>query len=560
MILFKGESFSTVYAPLRDGTKLAVDVYLADDNRSLPVLLELTPYGRKSSGINFRSEASKWYENGYRFVVADARGTGDSEGEYEFFTIDGNDGYDLIEWISLQRWSNKRVGMRGSSYSGTNQWFIAIKNPPSLKCINPNEVLGSALEQPPYRNGAFSLEWALNWFSKYLNSKHQNLNWNSSDPKSWLNYRPLREIDVFATGKVIKYYRKFLDTNLTDNYWKLFELSHNDFSRLNIPSLAFTGWFDSTMYGTIKNFESARTLSKRKNDHYIIVGPYTHMTASGGGHDFITGEPSKNVGDLILEDNAILDAFNITRRFYDWCLKNFTRPKWQQSRVYITNSNYWISGDTFLPNNLKKTFLYLDRYGKLSWVEPKFQGSDSYVYNPNNPLRSDAVSGLDAPVDINYYLNRSDMLVYTSDRLRNSMTVFGDFQVELSVSSSARDTDFMIFLMDVDKENRSIRLGSMPVTLVRMRYRDGFDNEAIMQNGIKYNVRINLREIGYTFLCGHRIRLAITSSFYPFISANSNTGNPIATDTENPILAVQKIHYGSPFLDIFSRVYFNIIN
>jgi uncharacterized protein len=548
--------FKTEYAPLQDGIKLAVDVYQAEDTKSLPVILELTPYGRGPEGFNFRSEADKWYENGYRFVIADARGTGDSQGDFEFLTSDGKDGAHLIEWIAKQRWSNSRVAMRGSSYSGTNQWYIAAQQPPSLKCINPSATLGSPLEQPPYRNGAFSLNWVLNWFSKSLNSKERNLKWNNSEPSNWLTHRPLREIDVFATGKKLTFYRKFLDMKLTDPYWKLFELSESEYARLNIPSLAFTGWFDSTLYGTIMRFEKARSLSMRKKDQFLVVGPYTHTNAPDGGYDYLTGEPVKNVGDLVFGDNAFVPAFELTREFYDWCLKNATRPKWHQSRIYLTQSDYWIGGDKFSPDNLKSTYLYLHERGRLDWVAPASVTSDFYVYNPSDPVRSDAVKNIDEPVDIGFYLNRSDVLVFTSNALTKPFSVIGEVNIELTVSSSARDTDFVVFLMDVDEQDRSVRLGSMSVSLVRMRYRNGFENESLLKTDQRYNVRINIREIGHTFLAGHRIRLAITSSFYPFISANPNTGNPIATDTAEPVRALQRVHFGPSDLGVLSRIHF----
>ncbi|CAF1098547.1 unnamed protein product [Brachionus calyciflorus] len=162
---------------MKDGKNIAVDFYRSLKDEKLPVILEMTPYGR-SSLTNFRGEADFWYQNGYIFVIADVRGTGDSEGEFEIFANDGQDGYDLIEWIAKQSWSNGKVGMRGSSYSGTNQWYVAAKKPKNLFCITPDASVGKQFDCPPY-NRAFSLEWALTWLGKSVNFKNESKEWKN---------------------------------------------------------------------------------------------------------------------------------------------------------------------------------------------------------------------------------------------------------------------------------------------------------------------------------------------------------------------------------------------
>ncbi len=124
---------------MADGIKLAVDFYLdTESNDKYPAIFQMTPYNRKENRTKFRGEADYWYKNGYVFVIADCRGTGDSEGEFEFFSRDGEDGYYLIEWISNQTWSNGKIGMRGSSYTGTNQLYIAAKKTKWSKMYHTN--------------------------------------------------------------------------------------------------------------------------------------------------------------------------------------------------------------------------------------------------------------------------------------------------------------------------------------------------------------------------------------------------------------------------------------
>ncbi|CAF3986573.1 unnamed protein product, partial [Rotaria sordida] len=161
--------FETTRVRLRDGVELAVDYLVVSNIGRFPVILELTPYGRGPDRFNYRYEASYWRKYGYAFVIADCRGTGDSDGEMVFFSREGQDGYDLIEWIANQPWSNGRIGMRGSSYTGTNQWFIAREQPPHLSCITPSATMGRPMQDVPYFDGAFAVGWAINWISRDLN-------------------------------------------------------------------------------------------------------------------------------------------------------------------------------------------------------------------------------------------------------------------------------------------------------------------------------------------------------------------------------------------------------
>jgi putative CocE/NonD family hydrolase len=553
-LLFSVEpTFQTTNVVMRDGVKLAVDYFDPSKTDRFPVIIELTPYGRGPKGINFRPEAPYWLEYGYIFVIADCRGTGDSEGEFEFFSREGQDGYDLIEWIATQPWSNGRIAMRGSSYTGTNQWYIAREQPPHLSCITPSATLGRPMQDVPYFDGAFAVGWAIDWISHSVNTVKSPINQSHPDPTTWLNHRPLRTLDRYAAGKELPLFRTFLDHPTYDSYWRSIDFTSDDFARITVPSLAFTGWFDGTMYGTIWHFQEARYYAPRSADQFLIIGPYTHLNAPEGGYDYQTGKPMKTVGDLPVPNNALLPGLNMTHEFFDWCLKDGPRPKWRSTRIFVTGSNRWMTRSSFPPPETceRSLFLTSDGHantitgdGRLQWDPPIVAAMDSYHSDPSNPVRSDMIDkSIGLPIDINPYLYHNDILVYTTEPLNKSVTVIGDIIVELIVSSTARDTDFVIELMDVMIDGRSIKLGSKSAGQIRARYRNGFDREVFMSPNQTYLIRINLRAIGHTFLTNHRIRLAIMSSFFPWISANPNTGASIASDTQSPIVAKQTIHH-----------------
>lgn len=560
-------SFETNFVSMRDGVKLAVDYFIDSKTEKYPVILELTPYGRGPKGVNYRYEAPFWYKNGYLFVIGDCRGTGDSEGEMAFFRHEGEDGYDLINWIANQSWSNGRVGMRGSSYTGTNQWFIAKEQSPYLSCITPSATIAQPLQDIPYLNGAFAVGWAITWINNSLNIPKVPVNESHPNPSSWLSHHPLETLDQYATGRTFSLYRTFLAHPTYDDYWRSFDFTTDDFARIKIPALAFTGWFDGTLPGTIWRFQQTRRYSPRRDDQFVIIGPYTHTNAPDGGYDFQTGKPMKTVGDLPVPSNALLPGLNMTHQFFDWCLKDGPRPQWNPARIYVTGSDQWMTRDIFPPPEAYEQSLYLTSNGHantvhgdglLQWNQSDVNTTDSYRYDPRNPVRSDLMNkSVTLPVDINPYLNQDDILVYTTEPLTKSVTIIGDLIVELVVSSTARDTDFVIEIMDVMTDGRSIKFGCKSAGQLRARYRDGLDRQVLMSPNETYRIEITLHAIGHTFLPNHRIRLAITSSFFPWISANPNTGQPIASDTQTPIVAHQTIYHTHEHL---SRIRMMIID
>jgi putative CocE/NonD family hydrolase len=217
-----------------------------------------------------------------------------------------------------------------------------------------------------------------------------------------------------------------------------------------------------------------------------------------------------------------------------------------------------------LPDDgLEKKIFYLSNPssnltgGKLAFNPPEQPHNNTLRYDPRRPVRSDANKMIQLPIDLSFYFKQgNDFLVYTSEPFNRPTTIIGNLYVDLSISSDAKDTDFVVLLMVVYEDGRSIRLGSQSSYELRARYRNGFDREELMDKGKIYNLTILINEIGHTFQKGHSLRIAITNSFFPWISANPNTGNPIANDTSEPVVSQQTIYYGKTDANSFhwSRV------
>src|SRR2546425_647660 len=179
-----------VMTPLRDGVKLAADMWLPEAPGKYPVILIRTPYLKTMEMLKVPELGKYFASRGYVFVVQDTRGRGDSEGQFDFFFPEGPDGYDTIEWLAAQPWSNGKVGMMGVSYLGTVQWLAAREHPPHLVCIAPTAPAGRYLEELPYQGGAFGHRWALNWLNG-TSGRTQQGNTEGIDWEKVLAHRPL---------------------------------------------------------------------------------------------------------------------------------------------------------------------------------------------------------------------------------------------------------------------------------------------------------------------------------------------------------------------------------
>ena len=535
---------------MSDGIRLAGDLYLPAQDGRHPLIIEMTPYGKRSP-LSFVNERFYWTAQGYALLIVDIRGRHESEGQFGFMR-DGPDGRDVVEWAAAQSWSDGQVGMRGASYSGTIPWLTAKLKPPHLRCINANASGADFFSGPPYMGGAFMQEWALGWIANFTVPR--------TAPAVPVNYekpvvfRPLMTADVAAHNIELPTYREFLSHPRFDNYWRTITLTKKDYQRITIPVLAFTGWFDGTLPGTVQHYRNMKRYSSAANDQFLIVGPWQHETVSDGGWDFETGDRVSKVGDLTLPPQAFLSGQRITTEFFDWCLKGKARPIAASARTYLTGANRWVEASDYAKVGSDK-LLYLAsgneaRQGQLADSMP-VGGETRYIFDPANPVPSYLTTGgarqtlVSRPVDISTQLNRADVLTFTSAQLSASLTVLGQVSVELFAASTAKDTDFVVRLEDIAPDGTAIKLGSANGGVLRTRYRKGFDREVLLTPNRIERMTINLGDIGHQFAVGHRLRISITSSAYPMISINPNTGKPIASDMSTPVKAIQTIYFGN---------------
>jgi hypothetical protein len=516
-----------VMIPMRDGVKLAADVWLPDSPGRYPVLLARTPYLK--TGLKLSQWAVYFASRGYVVAIQDTRGRGDSEGEFDAFFGEGRDGYDTIEWLAAQPWSNGRVGTFGPSYLGTVQWLAARERPAHLVCMAATASGGRWFEEFPYMGGAFSEASALAWVNEVSGRIDQEPN---SEDVNWvkvLAHRPLLTADS-VLGRKMPLYRQWLTNSTWGPYWDRLRFTPKDFAAINTPTLTVTGWYDADQPGALFYWRGLMANAPRRDRNFLVVGPWRHIETFRGG--------STKVGDSQFSPESVVDTQAIHLAFFDWCLKGrspgFDAPR---ARIYVTGANVWRSLDDYPPAAAKVQQLYLASGGhansitgdgKLTWEPAADSHPDTFTFDPKNPVPGNLG---DWGSDRQAIQGREDVLVYTSDALKEPLEVIGGVVVNLQAASDSRDTDFAAVLSDVGPDGRALMLGPL-VGIRRARYRNGYDREELLTPEKVENFRIELFDIAHSFEVGHRIRLEITSSAAPNYNPNQNTGNAIATDTE----------------------------
>ena len=464
--------------------------------------------------------------------MQDVRGRGDSDGDFDFFFQEGEDGYDTIEWMAAQPWSNGDVCTAGVSYLGTDQWLAAREHPPSLKCMVATAAAGRWMHELPYYGGAWMMSWALDWINGTSGRNMQTANAVGIDMDSVYWHRPLITQDD-AMGRDMPLFNDFLQNSTMNEYWQRLHFTADDFQGLDLPVLHVTGWFDGDQPGAMFYWDGMMAHSPAADEQYLLSGPWGHAETFIGG--------TLEVGEMTFKPESIVDNMAEHLAFFDHYLKgsadSYDQPK---ARVYVMGAEEWREFDQYPPADAQPTALFLSSGGRansiagdgaLAWSAPEGDTPpDRFTFDPRRPVPA-ALGILPAGEDRTPLQRRDDVLVYTSEVIEEAVEIVGKVVVEFHAATDARDTDFVANIMDVYPDGRAVKLG--PITgVVRARYRNGFDREELLTPGEVARYEIDLGHIAHSFEPGHRIRIDLTSSAYPHVAPNQNTGNPVATDTE----------------------------
>ncbi len=477
--------------PTRDTMELASDIYVPDTTQQYSTILIMTPYYH---------EAYRWLglplfgfdvaNMNYAMVIVDWRCFYESQPACVAQPNNGEDGYDMIDWIVQQPWSNGKVGTWGPSALGKVQFLTMKEHHAAHICAVPM-VAGPQFNYDEYFPGGAAITERIQQMDSlgfgltnllYSNAVYNPL-WQFSEP---LNFYP-EEIDI--------------------------------------PILYIGGWYDHNVEVMTEFWDGLMQQSSAASEHTLLMGPWVH---GGSGQAYVGSEIQ---GELSYP-NAAGDGDSMAIAFFDFYLRNISND-WDntlQIVYYQLGDDEWMNSPEWPPTGMTTDTLFLDEAGFLLTEYPDVVNAESsFDYDPADPsptiggptLRQDLDQG---PFDQSPIVeSRNDILIFTSPELTEDVIVKGKIKANLFVSSDKPDTDFSVRLTDVYPDGRSMLLLD---GIQRMRFRNGYteNDTSMMIPGSVYPISIILNDVAITFKAGHKIRLDVTSANYPRFDNNLNNG------------------------------------
>ena len=577
-----------VMMPMRDGIRLATDIYRPKTDLKVPVIFSRTPYNFNSWGdgkerTRTMERAYEAIKRGYAYVVQNERGRYFSEGEWDILGVPLTDGYDAFSWLQNQEWSNGKIGTLGCSSTAEWQMAVAALDHPSHAAMVPQGfgagvgVVGSYYEQGNwYRGGAVQLLFP-SWLYSVEHDKfkprippgatQEDLirisRFYDLDPENppvdWaeaFKHLPLKDLLKNVNGKK-EIFDKMISRKPNDSQWFEGGLYHDNMD-FGVPSFWFVSWYDVSVSPNLALFNHVRENGDDdfiKDNQYLVIAPTLHCSYTRATENTIVGE--RSMGD------ARLDYDDQIYGWFDFLLKNEEndfKEKTPRVQYFTMGKNIWQASETWPPKNSELKTFYLNSNGKANsrFGDGKLTVSmdrsgmqfDSFYYDPMNPVNSygggvcctgNAVQG--GSFDQSEMEERKDILVYTTEVLEEGVEMTGFIESTLYLSSDVKDTDLTIKLIDVYPDGTAYNLDE---TIQRVRYREGYDKEVFIEKNQVYKINMTPMATSNFFKKGHQIRIEVSSSNFPRFSRNLNTGGANYDETES-VIALNKIHHSKRY-------------
>lgn len=569
---------TSIMVPMRDGVRLSMDLYFPDrPRRDLPVVLSRTPYDKRSfragagddrGGLQAeaqtawrvsgqKSEAWRFAEAGFVYAIQDLRGTFESEGECKVSEFDRQDGFDTVQWLSQQPWSNGRVGTYGCSQRGEVQLQLAAERPPALKCLiaqaAASVMYGETSRSYLHMGGAVNLS-ICGWYRRWINTVRpqyppgcdaslirQCSQFHSLKPDlppldfdRDLQHLPI--IDVLdKIGSPPSEWRELVSHAPADPWWsrKGHVTRHDQF---DVPILHVNSWFDFGVHETLVFADMVRRNAASefaRRNQYVLISPTSHCESEKWREgdqlgEWILGPPDMDFFELYIQ------------WLHHWLDSDQTKDfgRLPYVKFYMLGANSWRDSNTWPPEDAQQHTLFLDSKGmangvagdgRLSYATPTESHRDTFNYDPLAPVPT--LGGPWAPgepptrpfgaTDQSDVQARDDVLVYTSGPIPAALELAGPITALLHICSTAPDTDFTAKLTLVTKSGKAIWLAE---GILRARYRYGFDQPKLLTAGEIATLQIDMKATAVLLPEGSKLRLEITSSSFPRFERNLNTG------------------------------------
>ncbi len=501
--------FEDVSIPTRDGKALAAFVRRPVSSACrLPAILIQTPYNKENArSMWFAHPESEplFGSRDYAFVVVDWRGFfGSKDAAVSGTQPYAQDGYDVVEWIASQAWSNGKVGTWGVSALCQQQWRTAVQRPPHLFALVPIFCQANQTYAQYYPGGVLRKEY-FDFISSYFGAS------------------------------IIK------DHPLRDDLWRLAE-TLIDLAKVSAPALVVAGWYDLYNTGTLRDFDQVKTASAPavRGAHRLLVGPWIHFA--------VGGESSGAGRELDAQEKLFVDSEKIIQRdsllFFDFQMRGIQNQAatWPEARWTLGGAGGEESG-TWPPAGLERVY-YLAPAGALSESAPQ-AASVSFPFDPDDP--SPTVGGQTLLPSLRHgprlqdeVLARADALSFVGPELAAPLTVRGRVTVELAVSTTGADTDFAVRLTDVGPDGKHLLIAD---GIRRLKLREDFSQASPVVSGERYALTVDIvNDLGYRFAVGHRVGLIVSGSNYPRFERNPNNGEHFYADAASSVAVTETLY------------------
>ena len=531
---------------MSDGVNLAANVYLPKGRKKFATVLIRTPYGKNGMGWI----AEPLAEAGYAVVAQSVRGQFGSEGMFIPFVFEKKDGLETLDWVAKQRWCDGNIGMWGPSYLGYCALVVTPEGHPNLKAVvNVSGWGDTALMTAP--GGAMHLMVALPWTlsNQVSGGSGSGIVWDEAFKRTPVIEIPTSYgIDSAQWKGAVQLYNS-ADTDA------IMGISHA-YDDIKIPTFHYAGWYDFVGPTTIDAFEGIDRAARSRGESHnkLVVGPWLHGQIYNGGTK--VGDenfpPSINVGIDKLAEMSV-------QWFDQWLRgKDTGVTKEKPVKLFVMGENKWQTFDQWPPKavSFQPWYFASDKGansatgdGTLSTAKPRQNGADRFVYDPMNPIPTNGGSnfhqfpdniGIKDQRDVE---KRDDVLVYTSQVLKEDTTIIGPVQAVLYASTEGFHTDFTAKLVEVRPRGYAANI----VDAIK-RGPDAIDGKEIekMEPGKVYRFTIDMDATAITIKKGNRLRVQISSSNFPKYTRNPNTGEAAEVATEFKRVT-QTIHHSLEF-------------
>jgi putative CocE/NonD family hydrolase len=522
---------------LRDGVRLDATLYLPEiQDQPAPALFTLTPYIAQS----YHDQGLRFASYGYPFLTIDARGRGNSQGEFFPNLHEGFDGYDIVEWLAQQPYCDGKVAMWGGSYAGHAQWNTARRFPPHLATIVPvaSPYLGLDF---PFRNNIGS-NYVMQWLTLVSGSTSQEKifadqsYWNRQFRCWFERGAAYRELDQ-CVGNPSPIFQKWVAHPAQDDFWEAFNPTPEEYQQIALPILTITGIYDGDQPGALKHYREhlKHASPEARKRHYLIIGPWDHAG---------TRAPKAGFAGIKVGPESLLDLAELHRQWYAWTLKGGARPQFLRDNVcyYVMGADCWRYAQTLESVTHRKLPLLLVSDGNPTDIlhsgalvlqtTTSPGGPDSYVYDP----RDVSLAALESQVDPEdrseqrlLYASRGSQLFYHSEPLAEDTEVSGFFALTAWLAIDQADTDFRAVIYEVGMDGSSVVLS---FDTMRARYRESprFERLIATREPLRYEF-CNFTFVARRIRRGHRLRLVIGPINSIFSQKNHNTGGVVSEES-----------------------------